>query len=176
MIVFKIIIILLYLIFLSQSILINAFQVNLPILNKRNKFVDLSRFFSRFGVFLEMSDQFRDIKLVATTRKIKKIWYLRIDKKIGDLYLGPHFIRQHLAFNYTAHQFDRFMNDYFRKKIQTYYTNMDDELISFQIFSSLYSSFEKDEIIKNRSKPIKEELIFHWVIDERFYDKRFRYI
>jgi hypothetical protein len=68
------------------------------------------------------------------------------------------------------------MNDYFKEKIQAYFNNYDDQLLSLEIFSSLYSSFETDEIVKNRSKPIKEELIFSWKLEDKNFDERFRYI
>jgi hypothetical protein len=176
MIFFKIIIISLYLFFLVQEILINTIQTDIELLKKRDSFVKMSRFFSSFALFLGMNNEFRDIKLVGISLHSKKVWYLRKDEKIGNFYIGPHFVRQHLAFNYTFYNFNAFMNDYFKEKIEAYFYNCNDQLLSFEIFSSLYSSFETDEIVKNRSKPIKEELIFSWKLEDKNFDERFRYI
>lgn len=176
MILFKIIIISLYLFFLLQQIFIHTVQTDIKILKKQNYFIEMSRFFSSFAVFLGMNNEFIDIKLVASSLRTKKIWHLRKNKKIGDFYIGPYFVRQHLAFNYTALNFSGFMNGYFKEKIQAYFDNCDDQLLSLEIFSSLYSSFETEEIVKNRSKPIKEELIFSWKLEDKNFDERFRYI
>ena len=180
MIIFKVILITIYLLFFIKNIvsilLSKDYEMINKIIQKENKFIKRSRFFSTFGVFLGMSQEFTDIKLVANSFKKNEIWYLRRDKKIGNLLLRPHFVRQIMAFNYVGYNFQKYMNDFFRKKIEEYYAISNDQLISFKIFQCTYSSFSNDLLIKNRSNPIKEELLFSWNIEDKFYDERFRYI
>lgn len=165
MILFKITLVSIFLYFFLLNILSVIIGKDLPFFKNQNLFIMKSRFFSSFGLFLGMDHKFHDIKIVANGTKTEEIWYLRRDRKIGNLDLKPHMIRQALAFNYSSHEYDKFMNIFFKDKIEEYFLNKNEKLLSLKIFVGIYSSYEDDFLLKNYLKPIEERNIFNWEQD-----------
>ncbi len=125
-----------------------------------NRWVTAARFCIDWAVFLGMSENFVDYKIIALYPDgSEKIYWLRRDTEIGPVQFRSDLTRLVLSF-----YFDRwpFLAENLKKKLQDDCDQHHQKLLKFEIVKCLFSSFAPPEIIQSRSQPISSESVFNW--------------